>query len=77
MVMVCVLTAPQRFTNTSPLPMLAPLKLQCHCYLIRVKHLLQMRRAEGGVSCHRPASTLKRTAATKAGGRKNSGPQVG
>ena len=75
--MFCVLTAPHRFTNTSPLPTLAPLKLQFHCLLIRVKHLLQRRRAEIGVSCHRPMSTLKRPATTKAGGRKNSGPQVG
>lgn len=69
MVMVCVLTAPQRFTNTSPLPTLAPLKLQYHCFLIRVKHLLHTRRAEIGVSCHSPASTLKPPATTKAEGK--------
>lgn len=69
MVMVCVLTAPQRFTNTSPSTHAGPSETLISLFSNQGKALASHEKGRDRVSCHSPASTLKPPATTKAEGK--------
>ena len=65
---MCADSTPEIYKHLSPTHA-GPTETLMSLFLIREKHVLQMRRAEIGVSCHRPASAFKPPATTKAGGK--------